>query len=161
MIAGRRAENRGALQVAPSLSDLTAFGRTYDQQQWQHAYGMSPLWVFAEDAAQSSGWRTLDHVEPGIESYLRRGAEDGSFIGLVNYAHYFATPALSYSVWNSLTVALITTAITVPLAFVFAYLLLTQPLANAASRRYEAEADWLALEATRDPEETTRDPEDP
>jgi STE24 endopeptidase len=38
------------------------------------------------------------------------------------------------------------------LAFVFAYLLLTQPLANAVSRRYEAEADWLALQATRDPE---------
>ncbi len=38
------------------------------------------------------------------------------------------------------------------LAFAFAYLLLTEPLANAVSRRYEAEADWLALEATRDPE---------
>jgi len=38
------------------------------------------------------------------------------------------------------------------LAFAFAYLLVTQPLANAVSRRYEAEADWLALEATRDPE---------
>jgi iron(III) transport system permease protein len=50
-------------------------------------------------------------------------AKDGSFIGLANYARYFATPALSYSVWNSLTVALITTAITVPLAFVFAYAL--------------------------------------
>ncbi|HSA80190.1 MAG TPA: putative 2-aminoethylphosphonate ABC transporter permease subunit [Geminicoccaceae bacterium] len=50
-------------------------------------------------------------------------AKDGSFIGLANYLRYFATPALSYSVWNSLTVALITTAITVPLAFVFAYAL--------------------------------------
>ena len=38
------------------------------------------------------------------------------------------------------------------LAFVFAYVLVTQPLANAVSRRYEAEADWLALQATRDPE---------
>jgi STE24 endopeptidase len=37
------------------------------------------------------------------------------------------------------------------LAFVFVYLLATQPLANAVSRRYEAEADWLALQATRDP----------
>ena len=37
------------------------------------------------------------------------------------------------------------------LAFAFAYVLVTQPLANAVSRRYEAEADWLALEATRDP----------
>ena len=50
-------------------------------------------------------------------------AKDGSFIGLANYARYFATPALSYSIWNSLTVALITTLITVPVAFVFAYAL--------------------------------------
>jgi STE24 endopeptidase len=37
------------------------------------------------------------------------------------------------------------------LAFVFAYMLVTQPLANAVSRRYEAEADWLGLQATHDP----------
>jgi STE24 endopeptidase len=37
------------------------------------------------------------------------------------------------------------------LAFTFAWILVTQPLANAVSRRYEAEADWLALRATRDP----------
>ena len=37
------------------------------------------------------------------------------------------------------------------LAFVFAWILVTEPLANAVSRRYEAEADWLALEATGDP----------
>jgi len=29
--------------------------------------------------------------------------------------------------------------------------MLTAPLQTAASRRYEAEADWAALEATRDP----------
>jgi STE24 endopeptidase len=37
------------------------------------------------------------------------------------------------------------------LALVFAYMLVTQPLANAVSRRYEAEADWLGLQATHDP----------
>jgi iron(III) transport system permease protein len=50
-------------------------------------------------------------------------AHDGSLVGLANYARYFATPALSYSIWNSLKIALITTAITVPLAFGFAYAL--------------------------------------
>ena len=49
--------------------------------------------------------------------------KDGTFIGLANYARYFATPALSHSIWNSLSVALLTTAITVTLAFVFAYAL--------------------------------------
>ncbi len=38
------------------------------------------------------------------------------------------------------------------LAFAFAYVLVTQPFQNAVSRRYEAEADWLALQATGDPE---------
>jgi STE24 endopeptidase len=37
------------------------------------------------------------------------------------------------------------------LALALAYVLAVQPLTNAVSRRYEAEADWIALEATRDP----------
>jgi STE24 endopeptidase len=42
----------------------------------------------------------------------------------------------------------------VPLAaaVAFGFVLLTQPFANLVSRRYEAEADWLALEATDDPQ---------
>jgi STE24 endopeptidase len=36
------------------------------------------------------------------------------------------------------------------LAIAFAYILAVQPLTNAVSRRYEAEADWIALETTRD-----------
>ncbi len=41
----------------------------------------------------------------------------------------------------------------VPLAFLTftAALLATAPLKNAVSRRYEAEADWMGLTATRDP----------
>jgi STE24 endopeptidase len=38
------------------------------------------------------------------------------------------------------------------LATAFLFVLVTQPLQNVVSRRYEAEADWLALEATRDPD---------
>ena len=47
----------------------------------------------------------------------------GGFVGLRNYAHYFATPALSYSIHHSFSVSLLSTAITVPLAFVYAYAL--------------------------------------
>jgi iron(III) transport system permease protein len=50
-------------------------------------------------------------------------AKDGTFVGLANYAEYFANPALSHSIWNSLNIALLTTAITVTLAFAFAYAL--------------------------------------
>jgi hypothetical protein len=31
------------VQIAPALSDTTAFARTYDQEQWAHAFGISAL----------------------------------------------------------------------------------------------------------------------
>ena len=48
---------------------------------------------------------------------------DGGFVGLANYVDYFATPALTWSIWNSLQVATITTFITVSIGFTFAYAL--------------------------------------
>jgi iron(III) transport system permease protein len=45
------------------------------------------------------------------------------FVGLVNYVRYFSTPALFQSIGNSLWVSILSTAITVPLAFVYAYAL--------------------------------------
>ena len=47
----------------------------------------------------------------------------GDFIGLANYVSYFSTPALFYSIDNSLTIAAVTTSITISLAFIFAYAL--------------------------------------
>jgi iron(III) transport system permease protein len=54
---------------------------------------------------------------------LVKGFQDsaGGFVGFANYARYFATPTLVASLWNSLAVALLATAIVVPLAFVYAY----------------------------------------
>ena len=48
---------------------------------------------------------------------------DGRFIGLANYARYFSTPSLYLSLWNSVWVAALSTAIVVPLAFAYAYAL--------------------------------------
>jgi iron(III) transport system permease protein len=45
------------------------------------------------------------------------------FVGLANYVRYFSTPALFQSIGNSLWVSILSTAITVPLAFVYAYAL--------------------------------------
>jgi iron(III) transport system permease protein len=45
------------------------------------------------------------------------------FIGLANYARYFSTPALVQSIANSVWVSILSTLITVPLAFVYAYAL--------------------------------------
>ena len=49
--------------------------------------------------------------------------ERDEFVGLANYIHYFSTPALFDSVWNSLFVAVASTTIVLPLAFVYAYAL--------------------------------------
>jgi len=49
--------------------------------------------------------------------------QNGEFVGLANYFTYFSTPALFASVWNSVFIALLTTAIVLPLAFTYAYAL--------------------------------------
>ena len=49
--------------------------------------------------------------------------QNGEFVGLANYIQYFSTPALFASVWNSLFIAVLTTAIVLPLAFVYAFAL--------------------------------------
>jgi len=52
-----------------------------------------------------------------------RAVEDksGAFVGLANFATYFASPAFERSAGNTLTFAALTTFLTVPLAFGFAY----------------------------------------
>lgn len=56
---------------------------------------------------------------------LAKGFEDrdGTFVGLANFITYFSTPALFDSVLNSVQVAVVSTAIVVPLAFTYAYAL--------------------------------------
>jgi iron(III) transport system permease protein len=45
----------------------------------------------------------------------------GEFVGLANFVQYVQSPALARSTWNTLAFAGITTLVTVPLAFLFAY----------------------------------------
>ena len=46
---------------------------------------------------------------------------DGGFVGLANFAVYAETPTLSSSIVNSVAVALVSTGLCIPLAFLFAY----------------------------------------
>ncbi len=70
------------------------------------------------------GWLLLTIALPLatllIKSFQRA---DGSFVGLANYVRYFATPSLVQSLVNSVSVAALTTAIVIPLAFGYAYAL--------------------------------------
>jgi iron(III) transport system permease protein len=58
-----------------------------------------------------------------LAAILAQSVEDerGRFVGLENFFAYFATPALAESLWNSVWVSLLATAVVVPAAFVFAY----------------------------------------
>ncbi len=65
----------------------------------------------------------LIFVALALYALLSKSFEDrsGAFIGLANYVAYFANPALFQSIGNSLFIAIVSTAITTTLAFVFAY----------------------------------------
>jgi len=69
-------------------------------------------------------WMAVAVLLPLLQ-LLSKSLVDGedNFVGLVNFIHYFRTPALSVSVVNSMVVAAVTTAIAVTLGFLYAYAL--------------------------------------
>lgn len=69
-------------------------------------------------------WLLVTLVLP-LGSLLTKSFEntDGTWVGLTNYARYFATPALTNSLWNSLWVSSLVAVITLCLAYVYAYAL--------------------------------------
>lgn len=58
-----------------------------------------------------------------LATLLIRSFEDkaGMFVGFANFVQYVQTPALARSTGNTLVFAALTTLLTIPLAFVFAY----------------------------------------
>jgi hypothetical protein len=50
--------------VGTGLSDTTTAGRLYDQAQWKHAFGISPLWVTWATVAKSPGYREYHNGDP-------------------------------------------------------------------------------------------------
>ena len=81
-------------------------------------------WIMRASLALAALWLVIAMVLP-LWSLLSKSFQDrsGAFVGLANYATYFSNPALTYSIVNSLEVSLIATAITIPLAFIYAYAL--------------------------------------
>ncbi len=68
--------------------------------------------------SQGSDW-----IELGAKALLRTVLKPAQSSGVDNYLNYFSTPALTNSIENSVTIAAITTVITVFVAFWFAYAL--------------------------------------
>ncbi|AZV42660.1 putative 2-aminoethylphosphonate ABC transporter permease subunit [Peribacillus asahii] len=64
--------------------------------------------------------------------------EDGTFVGLDNFIHYFSTPSLVQSLQNTLFIASMTTVISVSLAFVYAYCLIRTNIKGKAFFHFAA-----------------------
>ncbi|KAB7709194.1 putative 2-aminoethylphosphonate ABC transporter permease subunit [Bacillus aerolatus] len=64
--------------------------------------------------------------------------EEGTFIGIANFVKYFTTPSLVQSFQNTLFIATMTTAISVTLAFMFAYCLVRTNVKGKTFFRYTA-----------------------
>jgi iron(III) transport system permease protein len=81
-------------------------------------------WVMRIGVTLLVAWLFLTIALP-LWSLLSKSFQDGDghFIGLANYVRYFSTPTLFGSIYNSLWVAIVTTAIVIPLAFIYAYAL--------------------------------------
>jgi hypothetical protein len=73
------------LHTGTGLTDTTFFGRTYDTAQWQHSFGLSPLWVFWEHVANSEGYREYHHMCPFIGLPESECADGKEGVGVNTY----------------------------------------------------------------------------
>jgi iron(III) transport system permease protein len=81
-------------------------------------------WIMRLGVALLVAWLLLSIALP-LWALLSKSFQnaDGAFVGLANYVRYFSTPSLFSSIFNSIGVAIATTMIVIPLAFVYAYAL--------------------------------------
>ncbi|MEO8545521.1 MAG: putative 2-aminoethylphosphonate ABC transporter permease subunit, partial [Burkholderiaceae bacterium] len=100
--------------VASAAGELPTTRRRLDRDDWLMRGGVCLMIAMLGVTLILPLWWLLS------KSFQDR---DGAFVGLTNYIAYFSTPALFASVWNSLFIALLSTAIVLPLAFVYAYAL--------------------------------------
>lgn len=81
------------------LTDTTFFGRTYNQVQWDNAFGFSPLWVFGPSKETRSGARTMHHIDPDADPGA--GADViQSPIQLIFSGIHYAGPNLTPTTWS-------------------------------------------------------------
>lgn len=85
--------------VAPALSDLTAFARTYDQDQWAHAFGVTS--GAAAVTPENAGFYALYEWYKGVEPQ----AKDTIGILMPNFTLFYAVtmyagPDLTHETWR-------------------------------------------------------------
>jgi iron(III) transport system permease protein len=84
----------------------------------------SDRWLMSGLVLLAALWMVAAIVLP-LYALLSKSMLDqsGKFVGLDNFLHYFRTPSLSVSLYNSFFVSLVTTSISVTLGFLYAYAL--------------------------------------
>ena len=80
-------------------------------------------WLLRLVIAAIVGWLLLTIALPLGMLLVKSVEADGRFVGLANYVRYFTTPSLVQSLFNSVSVAALTTLLVIPLAFGYAYAL--------------------------------------
>lgn len=85
--------------VAPALADLTAFARTYDQDQWAHAFGVTH--GAAPVNPEEAGYYALYQWAEGVEA----PAADSIGVLMPNYTLFYAAtmyagPDLTHETWR-------------------------------------------------------------
>ncbi len=88
--------------------------RALARDEWVARGGLAAVALWLVLAVAAPLWALLS------KSFLDR---DGRFVGLANYAEYLASPALASSISHSLGIAVVTTGVVVPAAFLYAYAL--------------------------------------
>jgi iron(III) transport system permease protein len=108
------AETAGASAVTPPRAIGGAIRQQLSRDDWLMRLFMGAIGLYLVAALALPLW-----------GMLVKSVQDarGAFVGVANYARYFQTPALVLSIHHSLLVSVVSTAITVPLAFVYAYAL--------------------------------------
>lgn len=84
------------------LSDTTTAGRLYDQNQWRHAFGITPLWVTWNDVKTSTGYKEYHDARrqdadgtEGVLCNIYRGVAQQLFMGI-----QMAGPVLTKDTWK-------------------------------------------------------------
>jgi hypothetical protein len=88
--------------VGTALSDTTTAGRLYDQNQWKHAFGITPLWVTWVDVKTSTGYKEYHDARrqdadgaEGVLCNVYRGVAQFLFGGI-----QMAGPNLTHDSWK-------------------------------------------------------------
>ncbi|MFN5965499.1 MAG: ABC transporter permease subunit, partial [Pseudanabaena sp.] len=96
----------------------------FQPQKEVHQIPTKEDWMLRIAIALSTLWLLVGVLLPLYPMLIRSFQDtEGQWIGLANYIRYFQTPALSVSIFNTFYIAILSSAISVVLGFIYAYAL--------------------------------------